>query len=72
MACSPARTPDAILDKIERDTKSVLTSAQWLDLLDKDGSETPPARTRAEFASFVAGEHAFWGRKLKELKIEMD
>ena len=45
---------------------------QWLDLLVKDGSETPPERTRAEFARFVSGEHAFWGRKLKELKIEMD
>jgi tripartite-type tricarboxylate transporter receptor subunit TctC len=69
---APARTPDAILDKIERDTKRVLSSTPWLDLLDKDGSEAPPPRTRAEFASFVAGEHAFWGRKLKELKIEMD
>jgi tripartite-type tricarboxylate transporter receptor subunit TctC len=69
---APARTPDAILDKIEKDTKQVLTSAQWLDLLVKDGSETPPERTRAEFARFVSGEHAFWGRKLKELKIEMD
>jgi tripartite-type tricarboxylate transporter receptor subunit TctC len=69
---APAKTPDAILDKIEKDTKQVLTSAQWLDLLIKDGSETPPERTRAEFARFVGGEHAFWGRKLKELKIEMD
>jgi tripartite-type tricarboxylate transporter receptor subunit TctC len=69
---APAKTPDVILDKIEKDTKQVLTSAQWLDLLVKDGSETPPERTRAEFARFVSGEHAFWGRKLKELKIEMD
>ena len=69
---APARTPDAILDKIEKDTKQALTSAQWLDLLVRDGSETPPERTRAEFARFVSGEHAFWGRKLKELKIEMD
>jgi tripartite-type tricarboxylate transporter receptor subunit TctC len=69
---APAKTPDALLDKIEKDTKQVLTSAQWLDLLVKDGSEPPPERTRAEFARFVTGEHAFWGRKLKELKIEMD
>ncbi len=69
---APARTPDAILDRIEKDAKQAMTSAQWLDLLAKDGSEPPPERTRAEFARFVAGEHAFWGRKLKELKIEMD
>jgi hypothetical protein len=41
---APARTPDAILDKIEKDTKQALTSAQWLDLLVRDGSETPPDR----------------------------
>ena len=69
---APARTPDAILDRIEKDTKQAMTSMQWLDLLAKDGSEPPPERTRAEFTRFVAGEHAFWGRKLKELKIEMD
>ena len=32
----------------------------------------PPDRTRAQFAKFVADEHAFWGKKLKELKIEME
>ena len=28
--------------------------------------------TRAEFARYVADEHAFWGRKLKALKIDME
>ena len=34
--------------------------------------ELPPDRTRAEFAKFVADEHAFWGKKLKALKIDME
>ncbi len=69
---APARTPDTVLDKIGKDTKQALTDSKWLDLLAQDGSEAPPDRTRAEFARFVADEHAFWGRKLKELKIEME
>jgi tripartite-type tricarboxylate transporter receptor subunit TctC len=69
---APAKTPDAILDKIEKDAKRALTNPKWLDLLVQDGSEPPPERRRAEFAKFVSGEHAFWGRKLKELKIEME
>jgi len=40
--------------------------------LAKDGVEVPPERTRAEFARYVADEHAFWGRKLRALKIDME
>jgi len=29
-------------------------------------------RTRAEFTKFVGEEHVFWGKTLKELKIEME
>jgi hypothetical protein len=49
-----------------------LTDSKWLDLLVQDGSEPPPDRTCAEFTRFVAHEHAFWGRKLKELRIEIE
>jgi tripartite-type tricarboxylate transporter receptor subunit TctC len=69
---APAKMPDAILDKIEKDAKQALTNPKWLDLLVQDGSEPPPERTRAEFTRFVADEHAFWGRKLKELRIELE
>ena len=55
-----------------RRRKWALSVSKWLDLLVQDGSETPPDRTRAEFAKFIADEHAFRGRKLKELKIEME
>jgi hypothetical protein len=33
---------------------------------------SPPERTRAEWTRYIADEHAFWGQKLKTLKIEMD
>ena len=46
--------------------------AKWAEVLDKDGVELPPERTRAEFARYIADEHAFWGKKLKALKIDME
>jgi len=69
---APAKTPDAVLDKIEKDTKQAMKDPKWEEALAKDGLEMPPDRTRAQFAKFVTDEHAFWGKKLKELKIEME
>ncbi len=69
---APAKTPDAVLDKIAADTKAAMKDPRWDQALAKDGLEMPPDRTRAQFAKFVADEHAFWGKKLKELKIEME
>ena len=69
---APAKTPDAILDKIEKSTKEAMRNPKWEEALARDGLEQPPERTRAEFTRFVADEHAFWGKTLKELKIEME
>ena len=69
---APAKTPDALLDKIEQQAKAAMKDPKWEEALAKDGLELPPERTRAQFAKFVADEHAFWGKKLKELKIEME
>lgn len=49
-----------------------MTDERWMAALAKDGLEVAPERSRAEFAKFVRDEHAFWGKKLKELKIEME
>jgi len=69
---APAKAPDALLDKIEQQAKQAMKDPKWEEALAKDGLEMPPDRTRAQFAKFVADEHAFWGKKLKELKIEME
>ena len=69
---APAKTPDAVLDKIEKDAKQAMKDPKWQEALAKDGLEQPPERNRAEFTKFVQSEHAFWGKKLKALKIEME
>ncbi|SJZ39398.1 Tripartite-type tricarboxylate transporter, receptor component TctC [Enhydrobacter aerosaccus] len=69
---APAKTPDAILDKIEKEAKEAMKDPKWEAALSKDGLELPPDRTRAEFAKFVRDEHAFWGKTLKDLHVEME
>ena len=69
---APAKTPDAMLDKIDADMTKAMKDPRWEEALSKDGLELPPPRTRAQFAKFVADEHAFWGKKLKALNIEME
>jgi tripartite-type tricarboxylate transporter receptor subunit TctC len=69
---APAKTADAILDKIEKDAEQAMKDPQWEEALAKDGVDLPPERSRAEFARYVADEHAFWGKKLKAMKIEME
>lgn len=69
---APAKTPEAILDKVEKDAKAAMTSPKWHEALARDGLELAPERPRGEFAKMVAAEHAFWGRKLKELNVDME
>jgi tripartite-type tricarboxylate transporter receptor subunit TctC len=69
---APAKTPADVLDKIEAATKKAMKDPKWEEALARDGLEQPTDRTRAEFAQLVKDEHAFWGKKLKELKIEME
>jgi tripartite-type tricarboxylate transporter receptor subunit TctC len=69
---APAKTPGDVLDKIAAAAKKGMKDPKWEEALARDGLELPPDRSRAEFTKFVADEHSFWGKKLKELKIEME
>ena len=69
---APARTPDAVLDRIEKAAREAMADPKWEAALSRDGLELAPARSRAEFAAFVREEHDYWGKKLKALKIEME
>lgn len=69
---APPKTPDAILDRLHKETAIAMKDPKYTEALAKDGLELPPARTRAEFAKYVADEHAFWGKKLKALNIQAE
>jgi tripartite-type tricarboxylate transporter receptor subunit TctC len=69
---APKGTPADVIDKVERDVKTVLKDPRMKAALDKDGLEFPPEMTRQQFADAVRKEHAFWGPKLKELDIKFE
>jgi tripartite-type tricarboxylate transporter receptor subunit TctC len=69
---APPKTPDAILDRIYKETAAAMKDPKFTGALAKDGLELPPARSRADFAKYVQDEHAFWGKKLKALNIKAE
>jgi len=69
---APPKTPDAILDRIHKETVAAMKDPKFTGALAKDGLELPPNRSRAEFAKYVHDEHAFWGKKLKALNIKAE
>lgn len=69
---APPKTPDAILDRLHKETAIAMKDTRYTEALAKDGLELPPARSRAEFTKYVEDEHAFWGKKLKALNIQAE
>ncbi|TAJ38658.1 MAG: tripartite tricarboxylate transporter substrate binding protein [Reyranella sp.] len=69
---APPKTPDAILDRIHKETVAAMKDPKYTGALAKDGLELPPNRSRADFTKFVVDEHTFWGKKLKALNVQME
>ena len=68
---APAKTPHAIIVKINRDVVASLQLPDVKDALLAQGAETTPT-TPAEFGAFVKAEVAKWGRVIKEAGIKAD
>jgi len=68
---APAKTPQAIIVKINRDVVARLQAPDAKDALLAQGAETIPT-TPAEFGAFVKAEVAKWGRVIKEAGIKAD
>ena len=68
---APAKTPPAIIAKINRDTVAILQSSAAKDALLAQGAETA-ATTPAEFGAFVKAEIAKWGKVIKEAGIKAE
>jgi tripartite-type tricarboxylate transporter receptor subunit TctC len=69
---APPKTPDAILDRLYKDTAAAMKDPKFTGALAKDGLELPPGLSRAAFTKYVHDEHAFWGKKLKALNIQAE
>jgi tripartite-type tricarboxylate transporter receptor subunit TctC len=68
---APAKTPDAVLNKINAEVVKILATQDMKDRLAGLGV-TPEGGTRAQFTAFVNGEIAKWGKLIKDAGIKAD
>ena len=69
--CAPAKTPAAILDKLNAEVKKFIASAEAKDKM-QQGAFTPVGDSRAEFAAWIKSEIAKWSRVAKESGAKAD
>lgn len=67
---APARTPAAIVAKINRDVVAILREPETKQAMLTQGAEPAPM-TAAEFDVFVKSESVKWGRVIRAAKIEV-
>ncbi len=68
---APAGTPTSILDRLNKELKSILTSDELKKLFQAEGSEADYLGPK-EFGAFVEGEIAKWQRVVKEANIRVE
>jgi tripartite-type tricarboxylate transporter receptor subunit TctC len=67
----PARTPDAIVTRLNAEIVKVLRSAETQDRLVALGSD-PVGNAPREFAAFVSAERDKWAKVIKQAGIKLD
>jgi len=68
---APAGTPQAVVDKVNKDTITALADPEVRDRLAATGAELVPG-TPAEFAAFIKSEIATWARAVKASGAQAD
>ena len=68
---APARTPDALVDRISREIARVLQRPEVRDRFFQRGSETVGS-TPAEFGAIMSAEIAKWGKLIREAKLRAE
>jgi tripartite-type tricarboxylate transporter receptor subunit TctC len=69
--CAPAKTPVAILDKLNAEARKFIDSADAKEKMTQ-GAFTPVGNSRAEFAAWIKSEIAKWSRIAKESGAKAD
>jgi len=68
---APAKTPDAIVEKLSTEINRILKLPEVVDRLGSDGS-VPRAMSPPEFAAFIASEMKRWAVVVKTAGIKVD
>lgn len=69
---APAGVPADQMDRLERAARQAAATQRFAGRLEQDGLEPSPVRPRAEWFNAVREEHAFWGRKIRELDLKLE
>ncbi len=68
---APARTPHAIVERLNREMVAILREPEMKERLVGLGSDPAPG-TPQEFAAFIRSEHDKWARVIRQAGIRMD
>ena len=68
---APARTPEAIIQKVHRDAVEILNSPATREMLLAQGAEAAPG-TPAELAGFIRSETAKWKQVIEVAQMRLD
>lgn len=68
---APAKTPAAVIQKIQIETARALKSPEIIESLIKAGAD-PLGNTAVEADAFLRAEIARWGRVIKQAKVKID
>jgi tripartite-type tricarboxylate transporter receptor subunit TctC len=65
----PAKTPPAIVERIQRETVAVLNLREVQAQLEDLGLDAEPS-TSAEFLALIKADHARWGKLIREAGLK--
>jgi tripartite-type tricarboxylate transporter receptor subunit TctC len=68
---APAKTPPAVIAKLQSETARAMQSPEILDILAKAGTD-PVGNTPAEATAFVKLEIERWGKVIRQAKVRID
>jgi tripartite-type tricarboxylate transporter receptor subunit TctC len=68
---APAGTPAPVVDRLNREIKTLLSSADVQKLFEKEGADVDYLAP-AEFGPYIAGEITKWGKVVKEANIKVE
>ncbi|CAG2150567.1 hypothetical protein LMG31506_04226 [Cupriavidus yeoncheonensis] len=68
---APARTPQAVVERINLEVRKALDTREVQDKLAAEGS-TPMGSTPQQFADYLRAEHQKWGGLIRDANIKLD
>ncbi len=68
---APARTPDAVISRLNAEARAALQKPEMLERLALDGSEPFPG-SAAEFGAFMRSELAKWGAIVRDIGLRVE